>query len=47
MNEGRLLACRASTHGTQPYLVNASLNRGSILLDACRASRATGHSKGR
>ena len=36
MNEGRLLSCRASTHGVQPYLVNAFLNRGSLLLDACR-----------
>jgi hypothetical protein len=36
MNEGRILSCRASTHGGQPYLVNPFLNRGAILLDACR-----------
>jgi hypothetical protein len=36
MNEGRILSCRASTHGGQLYLVNAFLNRGAILLDACR-----------
>jgi hypothetical protein len=36
VNEGRILSCRASTHGGQPYLVNAFLNRGAILLDACR-----------
>jgi hypothetical protein len=35
-NEGRLLACRGSTSGTQPYLVKAYLNNGSMLMDACR-----------
>jgi len=36
MNEGRLFACRASTHGVQPYLVNAFLNGGSMMMDSCR-----------
>jgi hypothetical protein len=35
MNEGRMFACRASTHGPQPYLVNAFLNGGNMLMDAC------------
>ncbi len=33
---GRLLACRGSTSGSQPYLVKAYLNNGSMLMDACR-----------
>ena len=36
MNEGRMYACRASTYGSQPYLVNAFLNGGDMVLDACR-----------
>ena len=35
-NEGRLFACRASTYKSQPYLVDAFLNGGSMLLDGCR-----------
>jgi hypothetical protein len=35
-NEGRLFACRASTYRSQPYLVEAYLNGGSMLLDGCR-----------
>jgi hypothetical protein len=35
-NEGRLFACRASTYKSQPYLVEAYLNGGDILLDGCR-----------
>ncbi len=35
-NEGRLFACRASTYKSQPYLVEAYLNGGSMLLDGCR-----------
>jgi hypothetical protein len=35
-NEGRLFACRASTYKSQPYLVEAFLNGGSMLLDGCR-----------
>jgi hypothetical protein len=35
-NEGRMFACRASTYGSQPYLVNAFLNGGSMVMDACR-----------
>jgi len=36
MNEGRMFACRASTFGPQPYLVNAFFNGGGMLMDACR-----------
>lgn len=36
MNEGRLYACRASTYGPQPFLVEAYLNDGDLLLDGCR-----------
>ena len=35
-NEGRLFACRASTFKSQPYLVEAFLNGGSMMLDGCR-----------
>jgi hypothetical protein len=35
-NEGRLFACRASTYRSQPYLVEAYLNGGAMLLDGCR-----------
>jgi hypothetical protein len=35
-NEGRLFACRASTYRSQPYLVEAYLNGGTMLLDGCR-----------
>jgi hypothetical protein len=35
-NEGRLYACRASTYGSQPYLLEAFLNGGEMLVDACR-----------
>ncbi len=35
-NEGRLFACRASTYRSQPYLVEAFLNGGTMLLDGCR-----------
>ncbi len=35
-NEGRLFACRASTFRSQPYLVEAFLNGGTMLLDGCR-----------
>ena len=35
-NEGRLFACRASTYRSQPYLVDAFLNGGDMLLDGCR-----------
>jgi len=36
MTEGRMLACRGSTHGPQPYLMNAFVNGGQIIMDACR-----------
>lgn len=42
MNEGRLYACRASTYGTQPYLVEAYLNDGDLLLDGCRVEGYSG-----
>jgi hypothetical protein len=35
-NEGRLYACRASTYGSQPYLLEAFLNGGEVLIDGCR-----------
>jgi hypothetical protein len=35
-NEGRMFACRASTNGSQRYLVNAVFNNGGMVLDACR-----------
>ena len=35
-NEGRMIACRASTKASQPYLVKAYLNGGTMVLDACR-----------
>jgi hypothetical protein len=35
-NEGRMFACRASTYKSQPYLVDAYLNGGDMLLDGCR-----------
>ena len=35
-NEGRLFACRASTYRSQPFLVDAFLNGGDMLLDGCR-----------
>lgn len=35
-NEARLYACRASTHGPQPYLVHAFFKGGRMTLDACR-----------
>jgi hypothetical protein len=41
-NEGRLFACRASTYKSQPYLVDAFLNGGSILLDGCRIEGYSG-----
>jgi hypothetical protein len=34
-NEGRMYACRGSTFGPQPYLVNAFFNGGDMLMDAC------------
>lgn len=36
MNEGRMFACRASTHGPQPYLVKAFFKGGGMVMDACR-----------
>ncbi len=42
MNEGRLYACRASTYGSQPYLVEAYLNDGDLLLDGCRVEGYSG-----
>jgi len=42
MNEGRMFACRASTFGPQPYLVDAYLNGGDMLLDACRIEGYSG-----
>jgi hypothetical protein len=41
-NEGRLYACRASTYGPQPYLVNAFFNGGNMLMDACRIEGYSG-----
>jgi hypothetical protein len=35
-NEGRLFACRASTYRSQPYLLDAWLNGGDMMLDGCR-----------
>jgi hypothetical protein len=34
-NEGRMYACRASTYGPQPYLVNGFFKGGSLLMDGC------------
>ena len=31
-----MFACRASTNGSQRYLVNAVFNNGGMVLDACR-----------
>jgi hypothetical protein len=42
MNEGRMFACRASTKGSQPYLVNAFFNGGEMLIDACRIEGYSG-----
>lgn len=41
MNEGRMTDCRASSHGSQPYLVKAFFNNGGMVMDACRIE---GHS---
>jgi hypothetical protein len=41
-NEGRLYACRASTYGPQPYLVNAVFKGGSMLMDGCRIEGYSG-----
>jgi hypothetical protein len=41
-NEGRLYACRASTYGVQPYLVDAFFKSGSMVLDACRIEGYSG-----
>ena len=42
-NEGRLYACRASTYGPQPYLVNAAFFKGgNLLMDACRIEGYSG-----
>ena len=42
MNKGRMFACRAGTHGSQPYLVNAFFNGGDMLLDGCRIEGYSG-----
>jgi hypothetical protein len=42
MNEGRMFACRASTNGSQPYLANAFLNGGGMVIDACRIEGYSG-----
>jgi hypothetical protein len=47
MNEGRLFACRASTHGVQPCLVNAFRNGGSMMMDSCRIEGYSAASKAR
>jgi hypothetical protein len=36
MDEGRILSCRASTQGGRRTSSTRFLNRGAILLDACR-----------
>jgi hypothetical protein len=41
-NEGRMFACRASTYSAQPYLVDAYLNDGYMLLDSCRIEGYSG-----
>lgn len=41
-NEARLYACRASTYGSQPYLVHAFFRGGRMVMDACRIEGYSG-----
>ena len=42
MNDCRLTDCRGSTHGSQPYLIKAFLNRGGVIMDKCHVEGFSG-----
>jgi hypothetical protein len=42
MNGGRMTDCRGSTHGLQPYLIKAFLNKGGVIMDGCHVEGFSG-----
>ena len=42
MNDGRMTDCRGSTHGLQPYLIKAFLNKGGLIMDNCHVEGFSG-----